>query len=67
MKKSGDELDEGAAIPCVNRFIGIELLRLAAIANTLPEGTGRPGVLDGLFREMVCGDPTFHMPRGMAE
>ncbi len=50
-KKAGEELDEGAAVPCINQFIDAELLRLPAIAEGMPDGSGKAQSLDEFF----CG------------
>ena len=56
-KRAGQELDEGPAIACINRFIDTELWRLRAVADTMPVAHGNTEKLDDLFREMVdlCG------------
>ena len=50
-KKSGEELDEGPAVPCINGFIDSELGRLKTVANTMPEGRGDLRDLDAFFHE----------------
>jgi len=50
-KKSGEELDEGPAVPCINGFIDSELGRLKTVADTMPEGRGDLRDLDAFFHE----------------
>lgn len=50
-KKASEELGEGAAVPCINRFIDAELGRLLAVADLMPEGRGSVRDLDALFYE----------------
>lgn len=52
-KRAGDELDEGAAIPCINRFIETELWRLRLLADKASVGKGKPADLDALFKAFV--------------
>lgn len=51
-KKAGEELDEGAAVPCINRFIDAELGRLPAVANSMPEARGSVRDLDAFFYDI---------------
>lgn len=48
-KKAAEEIDEGAAVPVINRFIDGELARLKAVADAMPDGQGRAGDLDHYF------------------
>jgi predicted nucleotidyltransferase len=50
-KKAGEELDEGAAVPSINRFIDSELERLPAVADSMPEGRGNVRDLDSFFHD----------------
>lgn len=52
-KKAGEELDEGPAIPPINRFIDTELWRLRLIADKAAVGRGSLTTLDALFRSFV--------------
>ena len=49
MKKNGDELEEGPAVPRINEFIDAELSLGPSIADLLPTGCGNPLALDSLF------------------
>jgi uncharacterized protein len=51
-KKAAQEIDEGAAIPIINRFIDAELARLPDIAGSMPEGRGDLGDLDRFLYEV---------------
>lgn len=51
-KKAAEELDEGVAVPCINRFIDAELARLPAVANSMPEGRGDLSELDAFLHEV---------------
>jgi uncharacterized protein len=51
-KKAAEELDEGPAVPCINRFIDTELARLPAIANTMREGRGNIRDLDAFLYDV---------------
>lgn len=53
-KKAAEELDEGPAVPCINRFFDSELSRLAAIADTMPNDRGNVGDLDEFFYSVRC-------------
>lgn len=50
-KKAGEELQEGAAVPCINRFIDSELGRLPTVADSMPEGSGKLRDLDAIFHD----------------
>jgi len=51
-KKAAEELDEGAAVPAINRFIDAELARLPAVTEAMPEARGRLGDLDAFLYEV---------------
>ena len=51
-KKAAEELDEGAAVPCINRFIDTELARLPAVADVMPEARGSIRDLDRFFHDV---------------
>ncbi len=51
-KKAAEELDEGAAVPCINQFIDAELARLPAVANTMPDARGSLRELDAFFYDI---------------
>ena len=48
-KKAAEEIDEGAAVPCINEFIDGELGRLKIVADTMPVARGNPRALDDFF------------------
>jgi predicted nucleotidyltransferase len=52
-KTAGGELDEGAAMPALNRFIDCELLRLPEVIKTMPRVVVEPGPLDAFLRLAV--------------
>lgn len=52
-KKAGEELDEGPAIPHINRFIDTELWRLRLLADKAAVGSGSLTALDALFQSFV--------------
>lgn len=52
-KRRGEELDEGSAIPCINRFIDTELWRLRTVADGMPVGTGKVGDLDRVLYQLA--------------
>ena len=45
-------MDEGAAVPAINRFIDAELARLPAVTEAMPEARGRLGDLDAFLYEV---------------
>jgi hypothetical protein len=45
-------LEEGAAVPVINRFIDGELARLPAIAEAMPESKGRLRDLDAFLHDV---------------
>lgn len=48
-KKAAEEIDEGAAVPCINQFIDAELPRLKIVADMMPISRGNPHDLDKFF------------------
>lgn len=54
-KKAAEELDEGQAVPVINRFIDGELARLPDVANGMPDGKGDLRDLDA-FLHRVRGE-----------
>lgn len=48
-KRAAEELDDGAAIPEINRFIDTELWRLPMVAQQMPAPTGNAADLDALL------------------
>lgn len=53
-KRHGDELNEGPAIPEINVFLNEEIVRLDAVAATLPRKVSSDDdVLDKLFQRVV--------------
>jgi predicted nucleotidyltransferase len=50
-KKAAEEIDEGAAVPCINHFIDGELSRLKIVADTMPVARGKLRALDDFFYE----------------
>lgn len=48
-KKAAEEIDEGAAVPCINQFIATELPRLKTVADIMPVARGNPRDLDAFF------------------
>ena len=51
-KKAAEELDEGAAVPCINDFIDTELARLPAIADSMPVARGNLRELDAFLYDI---------------
>lgn len=56
-KRAGEELDEGTAVPAINRFIDTELWRLKMVADSMPVGKGDVRVLDELFARFATHIP----------
>lgn len=50
-KKAAEEIDEGAAVPCINQFIDGELARLKVVADAMPTARGNPRELDAFFHD----------------
>lgn len=51
-KKAAEELDKDAAVPVINQFIDAELVRLPAVADSMPESRGSLRDLDAFLHDV---------------